>query len=265
MKQITSFECSSLRDSDMAETTAQTLPYFRNIDVPRAVPAMLALKAAHEAFGALLRQHIATVITLELQPFARDRNIFYTDLHRAAGHALKSEDTAIRYAADCIDIVLRDYPKPSARSMNMETRVIKELIGDLKTPAMTAHVDLIPAAKLAMAQLEAANTEFSIRFDERIQEQAKHDTGGTRRARLALNAAFRDAVFTVNACAAFLDDGSLDMAINAINAVLEEARRLVHRRDGQRHRGEDGAGAPETEPAPGPAEPDPADGEIGQQ
>ena len=239
---------SHMRNADVAHTLGRIVRVTDAITVARVLADALALRLAVEAFDLLLRQQTSSPITGDLKPLERERDSLITDLIRAVHRAMESTDAAIRAAGNELNTTLKTYAHVREEPQDTQTKVVTEMLADLTSPDKTAFLSMILSAKIAAGQLDAANREFERLYDERMAEFEKHDLGGTQRARDAADAAYRTAMLTVNSCAVYLADGSLDQPIADINAILADAEHLVHRRAGQRHRDGGGGSAEGGEP-----------------
>ena len=106
--------------------------------------------------------------TKELEELDRVRDRAYRSLQLLIDLHLHSDDAAVRASAERLAEVMARYPKMLQVNYDKESGMVKNLVTDLRTADLGAHVTKL-AAKPYIDRLEKANTAFDQRFRSRLK------------------------------------------------------------------------------------------------
>ena len=199
-----------------------------NIELVNAVlePLKLAIEQEDKALN-LPRQEEGTK---ELEQLDRARDQAYRALQLLTELHLQDDDSATQDAAQRISEVLSRYPKLIQSEYDKESGMIKNLLTDLKAPAMAAHLTKVSAAPY-IDRLEKANKTFDQRYRSRLAAAIPAGTYDIK----ALRAATDKALQAITRRLDSLDDlqptlAKLPELIAHYNALVDKRRAtLAHR------------------------------------
>ena len=168
--------------------------------------------------------------TKELEQLDRARDQAYRALQLLTELHLHDDDSATQTAAQRISEVLSRYPKVIQSEYDKESGMIKNLLTDLKAPAMAAHLTKVAAAPY-LDRLEKANKAFDQRYRSRLAAAIPTGTYDIK----ALRAATDKALQAITRRLDSLDDlqptlAKLPELIAHYNALVDKRRAtLAHR------------------------------------
>ena len=199
-----------------------------NIELVNAVldPLKQAIEQEDKALN-LPRQEEGTK---ELEQLDRARDQAYRALQLLTELHLHDDDSATQTAAQRISEVLSRYPKVIQSEYDKESGMIKNLLTDLKAPAMAAHLTKVSAAPY-LERLEKANKAFDQRYRSRLAAAIPTGTYDIK----ALRAATDKALQAITRRLDSLDDlqptlAKLPELIAHYNALVDKRRAtLAHR------------------------------------
>ena len=199
-----------------------------NIELVNAVlePLKQAIEQEDKALN-LPRQEEGTK---ELEQLDRTRDQAYRALQLLTELHLQDDDSATQTAAQRISEVLSRYPKVIQSEYDKESGMIKNLLTDLKAPAMAAHLTKVAAAPY-LDRLEKANKAFDQRYRSRLAAAIPTGTYDIK----ALRAATDKALQAITRRLDSLDDlqptlAKLPELIAHYNALVDKRRAtLAHR------------------------------------
>ena len=199
-----------------------------NIELVNAVlePLKQAIEQEDKALN-LPRQEEGTK---ELEQLDRTRDQAYRALQLLTELHLQDDDSATQAAAQRISEVLSRYPKLIQSEYDKESGMIKNLLTDLKAPAMAVHLTKVSAAPY-IDRLEKANKAFDQRYRSRLKSAIPTGTYDIK----ALRAATDKALQAITRRLDSLDDlepetPKLSDLITQYNGLVEKRRMtLAHR------------------------------------
>ena len=199
-----------------------------NIELVNAVlePLKQAIEQEDKALN-LPRQEEGTK---ELEQLDRARDQAYRALQLLTELHLQDDDSATQAAAQRISEVLSRYPKLIQSEYDKESGMIKNLLTDLKAPAMAVHLTKVSAAPY-LERLEKANKAFDQRYRSRLKSAIPTGTYDIK----ALRAATDKALQAITRRLDSLDDlepetPKLSDLITQYNGLVEKRRMtLAHR------------------------------------
>ena len=199
-----------------------------NIELVNAVlePLKQAIEQEDKALN-LPRQEEGTK---ELEQLDRTRDQAYRALQLLTELHLQDDDSATQAAAQRISEVLSRYPKLIQSEYDKESGMIKNLLTDLKAPAMAVHLTKVSAAPY-IERLEKANKAFDQRYRSRLKSAIPTGTYDIK----ALRAATDKALQAITRRLDSLDDlepetPKLSDLITQYNGLVEKRRMtLAHR------------------------------------
>ena len=199
-----------------------------NIELVNAVlePLKQAIEQEDKALN-LPRQEEGTK---ELEQLDRTRDQAYRALQLLTELHLQDDDSATQAAAQRISEVLSRYPKLIQSEYDKESGMIKNLLTDLKAPAMAVHLTKVSAAPY-IDRLEKANKAFDQRYRSRLKSAIPTGTYDIK----ALRAATDKALQAITRRLDSLDDlepetPKLADLITQYNGLVEKRRMtLAHR------------------------------------
>ena len=199
-----------------------------NIELVNAVlePLKQAIEQEDKALN-LPRQEKGTK---ELEQLDRARDQAYRALQLLTELHLQDDDSATQTAAQRISEVLSRYPKVIQSEYDKESGMIKNLLTDLKAPAMAAHLTKVSAAPY-LDRLEKANKAFDQRYRSRLAAAIPTGTYDIKALRAATDKALQATTRRLDS----LDDlqptlAKLPELIAHYNALVDKRRMtLAHR------------------------------------
>ena len=199
-----------------------------NIELVNAVlePLKQAIEQEDKALN-LPRQEEGTK---ELEQLDHTRDQAYRALQLLTELHLQDDDSATQAAAQRISEVLSRYPKLIQSEYDKESGMIKNLLTDLKAPAMAVHLTKVSAAPY-IERLEKANKAFDQRYRSRLKSAIPTGTYDIK----ALRAATDKALQAITRRLDSLDDlepetPKLSDLITQYNGLVEKRRMtLAHR------------------------------------
>ena len=199
-----------------------------NIELVNAVlePLKQAIEQEDKALN-LPRQEEGTK---ELKQLDRTRDQAYRALQLLTELHLQDDDSATQAAAQRISEVLSRYPKVIQSEYDKESGMIKNLLTDLKAPAMAAHLTKVSAAPY-IDRLEKANKAFDQRYRSRLKSAIPAGTYDIKALRTATDKALQAITRRLDS----LDDlqptlAKLPELIAHYNALVDKRRMtLAHR------------------------------------
>ena len=143
---------------------------------------------------------------------------------------LHADDAAFRISAERLSEVIARYPKMLQVNYDKESGMVKNLIADLCTTPMAAHVSKL-AAKPYIDRLKKANTAFDQRYRSRLKNTVPSGTFDIKALRAATDTTLNAVVRRMDS----LDDlepgtAKLSDLIVQYNALVDKKRStLAHR------------------------------------
>ena len=165
-----------------------------------------------------------------MEELDRVRDRAYRSLQLLIDLHLHSDDAALRASAERLAEVMARYPKMLQVNYDKESGMVKNLITDLRTADLGAHVTKL-AAKPYIDRLEKANTAFDQRFRSRLKSAVPSGTFDIKALRAATDKALAAVIRRMDS----LDDlepttPKLAALITQYNALVDKKRStLAHR------------------------------------
>jgi hypothetical protein len=135
----------------------------------------------------------------------RDR--FYTRLHRLVQAWAGSGMALLDAAATALEKVFNLYKVKVSAQMDEETGVLENLITDLSTPTMQAHLTTINGTYLFQQMVEGQNLVKSLRLEQGVEESEK-DYGALSAARKKCDALYDEMTDLIESFAKVADDAT---------------------------------------------------------
>ena len=224
-------------------TCGRLVPLFAAISIETLQPSIQAFTQKAAAYSKALERETISVRTEEIQRLDRERDLALTELFRNIANERHSGDPAITAAAHACDIVLRTFGNPARRPMTTQTNILRDITDELTTPAMLPNLQRLPIAHAITLKLQSLNARFGELFNARTFEYGDREPGIVRRTRKDVEAALRLVIGKINAYILLYGNATLADTVASADSILEEARHLINRRAGQRHRHADEGGA----------------------
>ena len=240
---ISRIRLSHMVDPGADQTYERLVTVFNNVGPAPLRPAAQTFAEKAAAYSEVLHKQSISPLTDGIQLSTSDRDRALTVLFRSVANALLSPDAATRAAAHQCDTILRSFGNPARRPMDTQTNVTKDILETLNAPDTAPALARLPVAKAAADSLAAINASFAAAFDQRIAERNGRETGAVRRARKQADAAARDIISKINAYIILFGDAGLADTVASANSILDDAKHLINRRAGQRHRHDGGESA----------------------
>ena len=189
-----------------------------------AAPKVRSFVELAAQLSEVIRQNVGSAITRDLNTLDSERDAAISLINGAIDRALRSTRDPVLAAANRIDVIRDLYPRLARRQRDEQTRLTEKLLRDLDAPALAPDIALIPGLSALLDSLNELNAEFAQNFATRIDERAEIITGRTAEVRARANAAAAEAAAAVNMVASVHEADFLTAGINAINAILDQAR-----------------------------------------
>jgi len=160
----------------------------------------------------------------------RDR--LYSKLHQLVKVWVNSGNTALQEAAEALIVIFDLYKVKTNGQIDEETGQLDNLITDLSTTAMLAHITTIGGMWL-FEQMVAANNQVKAIRLEQGTEMSDKVKGALDKARHACDAAYDDVIAMIEALALTADDTSAYEAfIHQWNGTLKIYQDILDRKSG---------------------------------
>jgi hypothetical protein len=149
-------------------------------------------------------------------------------------------------AARQVNAILEHYHNPIALPYIQASGLLSNLVQDLDEPVTRARLTLLDIVEW-LDELKASNDEFFALFLARSNEQAGTGTGVTRKARRALERAYRECVACINALVEVEGPEAYAVMIGIINQLVIRQRSELRARQTRAKKAKAGK-ADETQP-----------------
>ena len=177
----------------------------------------------------VLNQPRAGADTKALEQADRKRDKSYQSLRLLVALHLNSADKAVLAAAEAVDRVMKAYPDVAASNYDKETGLIKNLVADLRTAALTAHVARIQA-QVYVNLLDADNKAFDTLFHARVKSGAPAGSFDIKPLRAATDKALNAVLRRIDSLDDLEPSAKITALINEYNAVIDNRHTLLANR-----------------------------------
>lgn len=221
---------SRLHNMEHFQFAGHVLAMCQEADIEKLEPVLIPLQKAFEEEDVALNLPRQEEGTKELEELDRVRDRAYRSLQLLIDLHLHSDDAALRASAERLAEVMARYPKMLQVNYDKESGMVKNLVTDLRTADLGAHVTKL-AAKPYIDRLEKANTAFDQRFRSRLKSAVPTGTFDIKALRAATDKALNAVIRRMDS----LDDlepGTPKLAelIKQYNALVDKKRStLAHR------------------------------------
>lgn len=160
----------------------------------------------------------------------RDR--LYSKFHQLVKVWLESGNAAMEEAAEALVKVFKLYKLNTQAQLDEETGVMDNLITDLSTTEMLAHIETLGATWLFQQMVEAHNLVKSIRLEQGLEESEKV-VGALEEARKRSDAAYNDVIAMIEALSLTAEDTApYEAFIRQWNGTLKIYADIIDRKSG---------------------------------
>lgn len=221
---------SRLQNLEHFQFASHVYTMCKEANIAKLTPLLAPLLTAINAEDAALNQPRKEDGTQELVALDATRDEAYRALQLLVELHLHSDDAATKASAEAISEVLSRYPKAAQMNYDKESGALKNLIADLRTPALTPHITKL-AATAYIARLEKANNAFDVRYRSRLKAAPLSGTLDVKALRAATDTALNAVVLRLQSLAD-LEPATpkLSDVITQYNALVEKRRAtLTHR------------------------------------
>ena len=221
---------SQLHNMEHYQFAGHVLAMCKEAGIAKLNPVLSPLQSAYSAEDAALNQPRQEEGTKDLEELDRVRDQAYRSLQLLVDLHLHSDEAASRASAERLTEVMARYPKMLQVNYDKESGMVKNLITDLRTADLGAHVTKL-AAKPYIDRLEKANTAFDQRFRSRLKSAVPSGTFDIKALRAATDKALAAVIRRMDS----LDDlepttPKLAALITQYNALVDKKRStLAHR------------------------------------
>lgn len=221
---------SRLHNMEHFQFAGHVLAMCQEADIEKLELVLIPLQKAFEEEDVALNLPRQEEGTKELEELDRVRDRAYRSLQLLIDLHLHSDDAALRASAERLAEVMARYPKMLQVNYDKESGMVKNLVTDLRTADLGAHVTKL-AAKPYIDRLEKANTAFDQRFRSRLKSVVPTGTFDIKALRAATDKALNAVIRRMDS----LDDlepGTPKLAklIKQYNALVDKKRStLAHR------------------------------------
>ena len=254
MTYIQDFKFTRMLNADAAQTHRRLAAAYKTIKIELLTPHIKPYLLACTEFDKEMRQQTDSAETPKMHELDQQRDRMFTELTRDIANTAKFTDPATQDAATRAESILKRYHTDS-HAIDAQTVYIRDIIRDLKDHDFEKYLALLPVAKTLVDQLSIINEHYAKLYDQRLAEREARTKGLTAELRADADEKARVSARKINAYnELFEKDHLLDAIITTANTILDEARAIINRRDGNRHRGENQDGGDTgAEFGPGPA------------
>lgn len=164
--------------------------------------------------------------TKALEEADRKRDKSYQSLRLLVALYLNSADKAVLAADEAVDRVMKAYPDVAASNYDKETGLIKNLVADLRTAALTAHVARIQAQGY-INLLDADNKAFDTLFHARVKSGAPAGSFDIKPLRAATDKALNAVLRRIDALDELEPSAPITALITQYNNLVDNRRTLL--------------------------------------
>ena len=229
---IKSISLTSLQNMEHYQFAGHVLAMCKEANIAKLNPVLAPLQKAFDEEDKALNQPRQEEGTRELEELDRVRDAAYRSLQLLVDLHLHSDDAAVRTSAERLAEVLARYPGAAQANYDKESGMLKNLVADLRSAALTPHVTKLAAAAY-ITRLEKDNTAFDQRYRSRLKSAVPAGTFDVKALRAATDAALNAVVRRMDS----LDDlepatPGLSGLITQYNALVEKRRATLSHRSG---------------------------------
>ena len=228
--EIKEMRLSRLHNMEHFQFAGHVLAMCQEADIEKLEPVLIPLQKAFEEEDVALNLPRQEEGTKELEELDRVRDRAYRSLQLLIDLHLHSDDAALRASAERLAEVMARYPKMLQVNYDKESGMVKNLVTDLRTADLGAHVTKL-AAKPYIDRLEKANTAFDQRFRSRLKSAVPTGTFDIKALRAATDKALNAVIRRMDSLED-LEPGTPKLAelIKQYNALVDKKRStLAHR------------------------------------
>lgn len=229
--EIKTINKAQLQNMEHFQFAGHVLAMCREAGIAKLNPVLAPLQKAIEEEDKALNLPRQEEGTKELEALDRVRDTAYRSLQLLIDLHLHSDDAAMRTSAERLSEVLARYPRMLQVNYDKESGMVKNLITDLRTAALAAHVAKL-AAKPYIDRLEKANTAFDQRYRSRLKSAVPSGIFDIKALRAATDKALNAVVRRMDSLDDLEPSAGLTALIMQYNALVEKRRATLSHRSG---------------------------------
>ena len=249
-KEVPVFPFSKLSNNNALQTFDRMEEVYSKLDFLEIGAFLDGFKTLKNQLSETLRPHTGSAITRRLKKQDPERDRLFNQFHGTIRTGMKTLKPVISNAANEIDVVLRRNGSPVNQQMDEQTRTMAKIIRDLTAEDMFPFVKLVPGSESLLMELEELNDQFAKDYNDRIAERNGQEKGASTKLRSYVNDAATLSIRAVNAYALLFKCDKIDVAVDELNTLLEQARINLS------NRGKGGSGSSENPESPGNPDPE---------
>ncbi len=196
---IKSSNLTKLGQLDLFQVIKNILTFLQAVDLKtlHLEKVYNDLKSSFDAFDIAIIQDRKTGFTNSLSELDAERDSLYIGFTSYLRGCLKMPSVPKIEAAKSLLAIIEKYPYiPSLRQRD-ETAALTNLLQDIKAPEAVEQINLLGAMDFVNA-IEEKNTAFENMYNQRTQKEAQTILEETKKARQAVEGAFRAVVSAIN-------------------------------------------------------------------
>ena len=198
----------------------------------RIVSKLSELRSAFAIEDHYYMQVRASEIVAQRAEADERRDRFYGRLHRLVMAWVGSGREQFDEAATALNRIFKLYKVNVSAQMDEETGALENLITDLSTPQMQAHLATIDGTYLYQHMSEAQNQVKTLRMEQGVEESQKV-YGALAAARKACDALYDELCVIINGASSFADDPTAyDTFIRKWNGTIKLYQDMLDRKQG---------------------------------
>ena len=221
--EIKTINKAPLQNMEHYQFASHVLAMCKEANIGKLNPVLAPLQKAFDEEDRALNQPRQEEGTRELEELDRVRDTACRSLQLLVDLHLHSDDAAMKASAERLSEVLARYSGAAQANYDKESGMLKNLVADLQSAALTAHVAKL-AAKPYIDRLEKANTAFDQRYRSRLKSAVPTGTFDIKQLRANTDAALNAVVRRMDS----LDD--LEPATPNLSALITQYNALVEKR-----------------------------------
>ena len=224
--ELKDFMRSRLQNMEHYQFADRVLTLCNEANVEKLTAVLGPLTAGVAAEDRVLNQPRVGADTKELEKADRKRDKAYQSLRLLVTLHLNSSDEGVLAAAEAVDRVMKAYPNVAVSNYDKETGLIKNLVADLRTADLAAHVAKLQALPY-VNELETDNKAFDQLFHARVKSAAPAGSFDIKPLRAATDKALNAVLRRIDALDELDPSAPITALITQYNNLVDNRKTLL--------------------------------------
>ena len=223
---IKSSNLSKLKQLALFQVIKNILSFLKATDLNALMLQKVTneLQTAFDVFDKAIIRARKTGLTELINELDAERDEVYRGFVAFLKSCLSLPFPAKAEAAKAILAIVSNYPYIPTLPMSQQTAAMTNLLQDLDTPDVTNQLNLLGMAEVFELMIEK-NTAFETAYNQRTEKEAQVEAEAAKKARLALEEAFRNVANTINGLENVLGEEPYRVLSDQINLEVSRAQR----------------------------------------